>query len=68
MSREKTLEELERENKELRAALERVTRAYEALGEAIKACPDISGSSKARLRLKSFWKNIRVCRGEKCVK
>ena len=47
MSREKTLEELERENKELRAALERVTRAYEALGEAIKACPDISGSSAA---------------------
>ena len=53
MSREKTLEELERENKELRAALERVMRAYEALGEALKACPDISGSS--------------VCRGEKCV-
>ena len=47
MSREKTLEELERENKELRAALERVTRAYEALGEAIKACPDISGAKPA---------------------
>ena len=47
MSSKKTLEELERENKELRAALERVMRAYEALGEAIKACPDISGNSAA---------------------
>lgn len=47
MSSKKTLEELERENKELKAALERVMRAYEALGEAIKACPDISGNSSA---------------------
>ena len=47
MSSKKTLEVLERENKELRAALERVMRAYEALGEAIKACPDISGNSAA---------------------
>ena len=36
MSREKTLEELERENKVLRAALERVMRAKVAVGMVAK--------------------------------
>ena len=45
MSREKTLEELEKENKELRAALAQVMQAYEALGDALRACPEISENS-----------------------
>ena len=39
MDREKTPEELKRENEQLRARLRQVYAAYRALGEALDACP-----------------------------